>query len=427
MYVKKYVIMRKLLVILILLVASNSAFAQMGWQLRPAGTNVIMFGVSVSKQDPNFVNAVGEAGKILGSFDGGKTWWTQNNNLNYWLNSVVTIDQMTAVAVGFQADDELGKILRTTNGGQNWYPQWSNFIHTLNGVDFPNRWNGYAVGWFGTILQTSDGGETWEKKPVNTNYNLYSVDFVNDNTGFIVGALGTMLKTTNAGVNWVNMQSPDTNSLHSVSFCDPYNGVAVGVKGIIIVTTDGGDSWERKESWVDSDLNGAFFSNPWTITAVGNNSTILKSNNGGYTFHWQENPGPLVTYYGVNFYNAYYGITVGGGGKVLRTISGGGDSTDVVGIQSISTTIPDKINLHQNYPNPFNPSTTITFDIPKNTYVTLKVYDMLGKEIAVLVNQNLTAGRYDYIWEAKGLSSGVYLYRLESAGQVFTKKMFLMK
>jgi photosystem II stability/assembly factor-like uncharacterized protein len=421
------IFMIKITTILTFLLVTNISFAQSGWQLRPAGTNVILFGVSISKTNPNYVNAVGEAGKIFGSFDGGKTWWTQNNNLNYWLNSVVTIDPFTAVAVGFQADDELGKILKTTNGGQNWYPQWSNFVHTLNGVDFPNQWNGYAVGWFGTILQTSDGGETWERKFVNTNYNLYSVDFVDDNTGFIVGALGTMLKTTNSGLNWFNMQSPDTNSLHSVSFCDPLNGAAVGVKGIIITTTDGGETWVRRQSWLESDLNGVFMSNPYTITAVGNNSAILRSNNGGYTFTWQENPGPTVTYFGVNFYNAYFGITVGGGGKVLRTVSGGGDSSQVIGINPISNIIPDKIHLHQNYPNPFNPSTKINFDIPKNSFVTLKVYDMLGKEVALLVNQNLNAGSYDYIWEAKGFSSGVYIYRLETAGQIFTKRMFLIK
>jgi photosystem II stability/assembly factor-like uncharacterized protein len=419
--------MRKILTILTFFIFTNISFAQMGWQLRPAGTNVILFSVSVSKTNPNYVNAVGEAGKIFGSFDGGRTWWTQNNNLNYWLNSVVTIDPLTAVAVGFQADDELGKILKTSNGGQNWYPQWSNFVHTLNGVDFPNQWNGYAVGWFGTILQTIVGGEIGERKFVNTNYNLYSVDFVNDNTGFIVGALGTMLKTTNAGQNWINMQSPDTNSLHSVSFSDPMNGAAVGVKGIIITTNDGGETWVRRQSWLESDLNGVFMSNPWTITAVGNNSAILRSNNYGNTFTWQDNPGNVVTYYGVNFYNAYYGIAVGGEGKVLRTVSGGGDSSSVIGIEHVSTTIPDKIQLHQNYPNPFNPSTIISFDIPKNSHVTLRVYDMLGKEVAQLVNQNLNAGKYDYIWEAKGFSSGVYIYRLETAGHIFTKRMFLVK
>jgi hypothetical protein len=85
-------------------------------------------------------------------------------------------------------------------------------------------------------------------------------------------------------------------------------------------------------------------------------------------------------------------------------------------------------NLKQNYPNPFNPSTTIRFDLPKTSKVTLKIFNILGEEIATLVSDQLSAGSYSYEWSGTGgMASGVYLYRLEAEGFVQTRKMILMK
>jgi len=83
--------------------------------------------------------------------------------------------------------------------------------------------------------------------------------------------------------------------------------------------------------------------------------------------------------------------------------------------------------LSQNYPNPFNPSTTIKYQIPRNGYVTLKVYDILGKEVAALVNQQQQSGRYEVNFNAQNLASGVYLYRIRVNDYVAVKKMLLLK
>ena len=83
--------------------------------------------------------------------------------------------------------------------------------------------------------------------------------------------------------------------------------------------------------------------------------------------------------------------------------------------------------LSQNYPNPFNPSTTFRFQIPVQNYVTLKVYDILGNEIATIVNEQLPTGSYKYQWNASCLASGVYIYRLQAGNYVNTKKLILMK
>lgn len=97
------------------------------------------------------------------------------------------------------------------------------------------------------------------------------------------------------------------------------------------------------------------------------------------------------------------------------------------GIVSNNTIIPDRFNLYQNYPNPFNPSTTIKFDIPENSFVKLSVYNSLGKEVAVLVNDMLIQGTYDYKFDASGLTSGLYFMKISSGNFQDTKKLMLLK
>ncbi|MFH1042242.1 MAG: T9SS type A sorting domain-containing protein [bacterium] len=86
-----------------------------------------------------------------------------------------------------------------------------------------------------------------------------------------------------------------------------------------------------------------------------------------------------------------------------------------------------KYTLNQNYPNPFNPSTTFSFSLPEKEFVTLKIYDVLGKEITTLVNEELNAGSYKNDWNATNLSSGIYFYRLQAGKFSETKKLMLVK
>ena len=105
---------------------------------------------------------------------------------------------------------------------------------------------------------------------------------------------------------------------------------------------------------------------------------------------------------------------------------------NVIGISGNSQNIPDKFELSQNFPNPFNPSTKIKFEIPdserNNSFDTkLIVYDMLGREVSVLVNTSLKAGKYEAEWNAANMPSGVYLYTLSAGEYMETKKMILLK
>lgn len=98
----------------------------------------------------------------------------------------------------------------------------------------------------------------------------------------------------------------------------------------------------------------------------------------------------------------------------------------VTGVNQISE-IAAKYSLNQNYPNPFNPSTKIRYAIAKSGFVSLKVYDMTGKVVSELVNNNQTVGSYEVSFNAAALSSGVYYYKLESEGFAETRKMLLIK
>ena len=89
--------------------------------------------------------------------------------------------------------------------------------------------------------------------------------------------------------------------------------------------------------------------------------------------------------------------------------------------------LPSKFELFQNYPNPFNPGTNINFSIPNSSFVILKVYDVLGKEVANLVNEELSAGTYNFNFDAAKLTSGIYFYRIQTDNFVETKKMILLK
>ena len=119
------------------------------------------------------------------------------------------------------------------------------------------------------------------------------------------------------------------------------------------------------------------------------------------------------------------GWTVGDNGTILKTTMGG----NITEILNFNLNTPSNFVLNQNYPNPFNPVTNLGFGISELGFVTLKVYDVLGKEVAVLVNERLAPGSYNYQFSTDNnqLSSGVYFYRLETGDFVETKRMILLK
>ncbi|MCC5942003.1 MAG: T9SS type A sorting domain-containing protein [Balneolaceae bacterium] len=95
--------------------------------------------------------------------------------------------------------------------------------------------------------------------------------------------------------------------------------------------------------------------------------------------------------------------------------------------ENFATQLPDNFTLHQNYPNPFNPTTVISYELPENSFVSLEVYDMVGRQVASLVNGQVQAGMHQVNFDASGLSSGVYLYRLTAGNTVLSRRLTVLK
>ncbi|MFH1236220.1 MAG: T9SS type A sorting domain-containing protein, partial [Parcubacteria group bacterium] len=96
-------------------------------------------------------------------------------------------------------------------------------------------------------------------------------------------------------------------------------------------------------------------------------------------------------------------------------------------VNGSETMTPYQFSLQQNYPNPYNPSTTIEYTIPRQSHVTVKIFDLLGREVAVLVNEKKEAGWYSVRWDASAKSSGIYFYTLQAGEYRYTKRMALLK
>src|SRR5437773_2956585 len=116
------------------------------------------------------------------------------------------------------------------------------------------------------------------------------------------------------------------------------------------------------------------------------------------------------------------GWAVGAAGTVIKI----GNDT-LVGISNNNNQVPNSYKLEQNYPNPFNPGTEISFAIPKSGLVELKIYDIVGREVATILNENRPAGNYKVQFNASAFASGVYFYTLKSGDFTDTKKMVLIK
>jgi hypothetical protein len=163
------------------------------------------------------------------------------------------------------------------------------------------------------------------------------------------------------------------------------------------------------------------FTSESTGYASGMGGSIFKTTNGGSNWSLQI-AAATKTFFSVSFSNDSVGFILSTDAMLMKTENGG-----TVSLVNISNIIPHAFSLHQNYPNPFNPVTNIKFDIPKSSYVKLRVYDLMGRELAALVNENLKPGSYQYQWDGSALASGVYFYKLETESFTETKKMLMLK
>ena len=148
---------------------------------------------------------------------------------------------------------------------------------------------------------------------------------------------------------------------------------------------------------------------------------IKKTTDGGYSWVTQYNQPAIL--FSIHFTDLSTGYAVGTNGIILKTTDGG---VSFIEDQS-NQTQSNSFLLSQNYPNPFNPSTTIKYSIPNTGDVSIKVFDVLGKEVVTLVNEEKPTGEYEVKFNAANLTCGIYFYQLKADNFVETKKMILLR
>ena len=382
-----------------------------------------------------------------------------------------------------------GRVWRTTDGGDSWTMVFEPEGACFRCIAFTDSLHGW-VGLLGTeefcfqtdtnvIYYTINGGGSWF--PV-TSLNgpkprgLCGMQVVDDSVIVAVGRVrgpAFFMKSTDRGMSWV---SKDMNAyaygLVDVHFFTPDSGIAVGLtdstnevsSGIVLSTADGGETWDT--SYVSSQL-GEWC---WKITfptrltgyvSLQRNSgspvNVLKTTDGGAS--WTEEQLSDIHYYvqgigfidettgwvgGQNTNNSVHGTTDGGStwnsagfGRLVNRFqflpNGEGYAVGQTVYKYTTVTSaefpsnPESYVLQQNYPNPFNPSTVIEFDLPARAFVSLKIYDLLGQEVATLVEEEHDAGHRSVTFDASGIPAGVYFYALRVGGMTEVRKMVYLR
>lgn len=376
--------------------------------------------------------AADDMGHIYKTTNGG-TWDTIASYRGFVFDNIGFFNSSTGWTVGDPNGDNadgtfLPGFFKTNNGGVSWNRVDISGASNIISSHFININTGWVLstpaldaGSSSILLRTTTSGNNWSEV-ANINSGMNAVHFLNANTGFMAGNSRIIMKSTNGGVNWTNVFSaPPTPAarLNSIWFFDANTGYAAGDSGVVMSTTNAGNNWAYMNTGENGMLRDVKFGSPLVGCAVGWNSKRIITNDGGQT--WQSEPVDfLLQLTSVSFSTPSTPVTAGQFGYISgRSI--------ITGIEHTPGSIPDKFSLEQNYPNPFNPSTKIKFSVPIQSNVKLSIYDITGKEIAVLVNSPLRAGSYAYEFQGTDLASGVYFYRLSADEFHGTGRMVLIK
>ena len=424
--------------------------SQTGWFVLNHGTGEYFRNVYFINEQTGFIpNWKG----ILKTTNGGYNWSEKTLPDSSVIYSIRFINQLTGYACGGRSVDQYESkqhLFKTTNAGDNWtLLHWSNAVMSQinfydvfasgNNICISSGGYHYSYNSTGSIsLSTNSGGNFLYVLTALESFT--SLSFVNSQTGWASSQFFTdvpygekkIYKTTNSGQNWI-MQYKDTslnmgleNAINYVQFLNLNTGYFLygkSGKAKLAKTTNGGSNWDtslynhnKYEAMYFADANTGWIGGRWFYDTV----VIMRTTNGSQSWEIQKKGIYGIT--SIHFINNLTGWAVGMNGLILKTITGG-----VTSIKNISSEIPNAFSLEQNYPNPFNSITNVKFQIPNSGDVKLTVFDMLGKEVAILVNEYLQPGTYETTFDASMLTSGIYFYRLETEKFTETKKLILLK
>ncbi len=382
------------------------------------------------------------------STDGGFNWITtrfDDTNFVTSYEGVYFVNQDTGWCVGGGT-----QIRKTTDGGVSWFKQHGPPVTGINrGVHFLDESTGYVIGsknypFEPFASRTSDGGSTWSELDVSVPGGQELIDqyWFNADTGWICG-YNVLLYTTDAGCSFVNMfpNVPPTGNGHNVLFAIQFVNQDIGWIGAgnlensnIYKTTDGGASWVFQDNPVSQNgwnqINDVMFSSPdsgWAAHGTPGTGAIMFTANGGAdwvmdntTFSWYD---CLARYQDLKVW-----CGASEGGLWLKT------PAVPTGV-SLNDQLPRESVLCQNYPNPFNSISSFEFRLPadgrsgasKPVDVSLRIYDLLGREVSTVVDERLLPGTYTRHWDAVGQPTGTYFYRLSTSEFIQTRKLILLR
>jgi photosystem II stability/assembly factor-like uncharacterized protein len=270
--------------------------------------------------------AVGSAGTILRSNDGGVSWFTQPSGTSTYLFALAYPTATTGTVVGGDPVSGLQAVFHTANSGSSWASQLTGLTLPMLGVSFSDANNGFAVGYGGHLVHTTNGGASWTSIVTGVLSTLDNVACIDANTATVVGDYGVIMRTTNGGASWTQQTGAGGNDLYGVCFTSASTGTAVGVNGTIIRTVDGGSTWTRQTSGTTNFLNAVSFVDANNGWAVGNAGVILHTNNGGSS--WSSQSLAIANWSDVSFIDANTGLVVGDHGTtIIRTVNGGASWT----------------------------------------------------------------------------------------------------
>ena len=368
-------------------------------------------------------------------------WVLKNTNTTEPIRDVYFTNFNTGYCVGGVVYTGGGNgsklILKTTDNGETWEIKLlDNSTNSgLSSIFFTDSSRGYAVGSqsyiLGIVMNTTDAGNTWHLNNVPLSDGLESVCFTDGNTGYAVGS-GVILKTTTAGVSWYVQSSIAGGALNSIQFIGEDTGYVAGYNGRILKIVDEEITPVELISFSANRIeNSALLS--WQTTSELNNNgfEVERSLNkiNWATIGFVKGAGTTSEPQQYNFTDnmSDFSSTVIYYRLKQLDFNGSYKYSDIVQVEIT----PTKFELSQNYPNPFNPSTKISWQAPVSGWQTLKVYDILGNEVATLVDEYRNAGSYEVDFNPassiRNPATGVYFYQLRVGNYIETKKMILLK
>lgn len=435
--------LQKLFLVLFALYSPCLSYSQLpNWVEQSTGTTQTLTSAHTSSIiiGPSFVWACGNAGTVLRSTNDGTNWQSAGGNgipVATHLVNIVGIDANTAVTAGYIGGTTY--VFRTSNAGANWTQVFTENNGFINGVCFQNQLSGFMTGdpvggrW--SLWKTSNGGVNWDStglylpqadEEAGWNNSIWNIG----NSIWFGTSNSKIYYSTNFGSNWTAQPTIGLYNSFAVWFY-PLSGGNEGLAGgsEMYRTSNYGATWTLQETGGIGNFTGITGGPNIIVNSIGfmytfsvsGTSSIFTSTNDGTNWYSQYTaPGGLYQYIGTNFYgNKFWGVRSNGGISYLDMASSG--------IITLSNEVPDNYSLYQNYPNPFNPNTKIKFQTNKTSGVKLTVYDQLGREVKILVNEILQAGTYETEFNASDNVSGVYFYKLETEDFTNVKKMILLK